>query len=333
MATSIASLGATPCYSLLPKQSVPSQPCLSRVRGSHTPFLQCLNLQQASRSRVEVLEWLDDPQKSAGTISSVGSQVGNAAGIEVHGRRVSGRLVSVVCHSSPASPGMTTAAKPSTNVEGFVEIGTIAETHGIHGELRVRSLTDFPQERFEMPGTRWIKKIAMGKPFITQVELVKGRETMGKQSSWLVTLKGFDTPEKASELQGATMLVRADDRPASLGEEEDYIPDLVGMDVIIEETKEKIGTIIDVHNSGASDLLRVQLTALRRGKVALIWIPFVKDIVPVVDVAAKRVEITPPEGLLDLNVPTEALTPKELRKEERKKKAIISAPRHRRNSS
>lgn len=39
---------------------------------------------------------------------------------------------------------------------------------------------------------------------------------------------------QASELQGATMLVRADDRPASLGEEEDYIPDLVGMDVIIE---------------------------------------------------------------------------------------------------
>jgi ribosomal 30S subunit maturation factor RimM len=31
----------------------------------------------------------------------------------------------------------------------FVEIGMIAETHGIHGELRVRSLTDFPVERFE----------------------------------------------------------------------------------------------------------------------------------------------------------------------------------------
>jgi hypothetical protein len=30
------------------------------------------------------------------------------------------------------------------------------------------------------------------------------------------------------------MLVRADDRPAALGEEEDYIPDLVGMDVIVE---------------------------------------------------------------------------------------------------
>jgi ribosomal 30S subunit maturation factor RimM len=48
-----------------------------------------------------------------------------------------------------AAAGMTTAAEPTTNVEDFVEIGTIAETHGVYGELRVRSLTDFPQERFE----------------------------------------------------------------------------------------------------------------------------------------------------------------------------------------
>jgi hypothetical protein len=38
----------------------------------------------------------------------------------------------------------------------------------------------------------------MGKPSITQVELVEGREIIGKQSSWLVTLKGFDTPEKVN---------------------------------------------------------------------------------------------------------------------------------------
>ena len=49
--------------------------------------------------------------------------------------------------------GTTTAAEPTINVEDFVEIGTIAETHGIYGELRVRSLTDFPQERFE---TVWL---------------------------------------------------------------------------------------------------------------------------------------------------------------------------------
>jgi len=72
---------------------------------------------------------------------------------------------------------------------------------------------------------------------------------------------------------------------------------------------------VNVHNSGASDLLRVQLIPSNRGKDIRIWIPFVKDIVPVVDIAANRVEITPPEGLLDLNVPMEGLSRKEIRKE------------------
>lgn len=41
------------------------------------------------------------------------------------------------------------------NAEEFVEIGTIAETHGLYGELRVRSLTDFPEERFETVRFFW----------------------------------------------------------------------------------------------------------------------------------------------------------------------------------
>lgn len=303
MATSIAScLGASPCYSLLLlKQLIPSsKSCLNRVRGSsYTDCLHSLNLRKCSSGR-------------------------NEAAFERNG----GGTRPTVCHSSRAS-SPAAEAEIVTYVEDFVEIGTIAETHGICGELRVRSLTDFPQERFEKPGTRWIKRVTMGKPSISQVELVEGREIVGKQSSWLVTLKGFDTPEKASELQGATMLVRADERPASLGEDDDYIPDLVDMDVVLEETKEKIGTIVDVHNSGASDLLRVQLIPSNRGKDIRIWIPFVKDIVPVVDIAANRVEITPPEGLLDLNVPVEGLSRKEIRKEERKRKAILSAIRKR----
>lgn len=68
---------------------------------------------------------------------------------------------------------------------------------------------------------------------------------------------------------------------------------------------------MDVHNSGASDLLRVQLTKPIRGKDVRIWIPFVKEIVPVVDISSNRVEISPPDGLLDLNVPKEGPSRKE----------------------
>lgn len=83
----------------------------------------------------------------------------------------------------------------------------------------------------------------------------------------------------------------------------------------LQETKVEIGTVVDVHSSGASDLLRVQLKSSNKGKDVRIWIPFVKDIVPTVDNEAKRIEIRPPEGLLELNVPKEGLTRKDIRKQ------------------
>lgn len=317
MIASIASLGAAHCCSLTLKQLVPSHSHLSRVRGSRTSFLQSVDIQQA-------FKWPDDSQKSAAAIRCGDVQLTDAVRIHSEGKREYGRVVAVDCRAS-RSP----SAESSVNVDDFVEIGIVAETHGVYGELRIRSSTDFPEERFETPGTRWIKKMRMGKPSITEVELIEGRETIGKQTSWLVRLKGVDTLEKASEFQGATMLIRADERPVSLEEDEDYIPDLLGMDVVIQETKETIGTIVDVHNSGASDLLRVQLTKPIRGKDVRIWIPFVKEIVPVVDISSNRVEISPPDGLLDLNVPKEGPSRKESLKMERKRKAILSAIRKR----
>lgn len=83
----------------------------------------------------------------------------------------------------------------------------------------------------------------------------------------------------------------------------------------LQETKVEIGTVVDVHSSGASDLLRVQLKSSNKGKDVRIWIPFVKDIVPTVDNESKRIEIRPPEGLLELNVPKEGLTRKDIRKQ------------------
>ncbi|CAM6065061.1 unnamed protein product [Sphagnum tenellum] len=237
-----------------------------------------------------------------------------------------------IFHSSSGGAVAIDEAPDSTE---FVEIGMIAETHGIHGELRVRSLTDFPVERFEMPGVRYIRRIVMGKVSMLRVELLKGREIPGKQSSWLVTLKGFETREEASELLGSTMLVSADERPP-MDEEDVYIPDLIGMSVILQETKEEIGTIVDVHSSGANDLLRVCLAStINCSRDVQVWIPFVKEIVPLVDKETRRVEITPPAGLLELNVPKGGASKKEIRKQvlcfipERKTKAMLAAVKKR----
>jgi hypothetical protein len=87
---------------------------------------------------------------------------------------------------------------------------------------------------------------------------------------------------------------------------------------------------VDVHSSGANDLLRVCLAStINRSRDVQVWIPFVKEIVPLVDKETRRVEITPPAGLLELNVPKEGASKKEIRKQERKTKAMLAAVKKR----
>ncbi|CAN1283300.1 Ribosome maturation factor RimM [Linum perenne] len=62
----------------------------------------------------------------------------------------------------------------------------------------------------------------------------------------------------ARQLIGSTLLAREDDRP-ELEEGEFYTRDLIGMRVILKDTSTCIGTVVDVYDSGASEILRVML--------------------------------------------------------------------------
>jgi 16S rRNA processing protein RimM len=70
----------------------------------------------------------------------------------------------------------------------------------------------------------------------------------------------------------------------------------------MQESGDSIGTVVDVIAAG-NDLLEVQLHQQdeRKNKSKKVLIPFVKAIAPVVDLEAKRIEITPPPGLLEIN--------------------------------
>lgn len=88
---------------------------------------------------------------------------------------------------------------------------------------------------------------------------------------------------------------------------------------------------MNVFNSGANDLLHVMLNSFldkhdgtRKTKseasssAPLVWIPFVEAIVPNVDMDKREMLITPPKGLLELN----------LRSDERSKKERRQTVRH-----
>ncbi|CAM6105139.1 unnamed protein product [Calypogeia fissa] len=235
----------------------------------------------------------------------------------IHGERSQSEFLdsSPICRASPSGNVGLLLEEEIEDDEAFVEVGYIADTHGVHGELHVHSLTDFPEERFEKPGLRWLRTRSMGRPSLQQVELLKGRVGPGKRPSWLITLKNVTTPEKASELVGSTMLVSEEKRPV-LDEDEFYVPELVGMTVALQESREEIGVVLDVFSTrGGNDLLQVRLkssTADTDGRK--IWVPFVKEIVPVVNHELKRIEIAPPEGLLELNAPAKSKDEKDSNK-------------------
>ena len=80
----------------------------------------------------------------------------------------------------------------------------------------------------------------------------------------------------------------------TLNEDEFLIDELVGLDVFDSENGEKLGFVVGVSNNGASDLISVKT---KSKKVCLV--PFVKAIVPIVDIKNKKIEINNLEGLLE----------------------------------
>lgn len=176
---------------------------------------------------------------------------------------------------------------------GYIEIGKIVAAQGLKGELRVYPNTDFP-ERFEEPGQRWLLRPNQTEP--EPIELISGRYLDGK-GLYVIQLKGIHDRNAAETLRDCKLLVPDTDR-LELEEGEFHVADLIGLPVYEQATQELIGTVSDVIPAG-HDLLQVAKTT-EDGKTQQILIPFVEAIVPIVDLDRRRIEITPPPGLLDL---------------------------------
>ncbi|XP_059669282.1 uncharacterized protein LOC132314429 [Cornus florida] len=230
------------------------------------------------------------------------------------------------------STAMQVTVETSKTEPEFVEIGYICNVHGLQGEVRVKPSTDFPELRFSKPGRRWLRQQFMGRSTIQEVELVEGRGGHPGQKSWIVRFREIDTVDQAQQLVGSIILVREEDRP-ELEEGEFYTRDLVGMRVILKETGEPVGTVVNVFDSGASDLLHVMLNSSTEmpdgtGKqepnggasAPLVWVPFVEAIVPNVDINRREMLITPPKGLLELNIRSDERSKKERRQLEWKQR-------------
>ncbi|KAB8100616.1 hypothetical protein EE612_031191 [Oryza sativa] len=208
--------------------------------------------------------------------------------------------------------------------EELVVVGYVSGAHGVRGDVLVSPRTDFPQLRFATPGKRWLRARAAGKQQVKEFELVRGRAHTGKKS-WIVTFDGVDSVDEARQIVGSAILVKAGDRP-KMEEDEIYSLDLVGMRVIVKDTGKLVGTVGQVFNFGAGDLLQVMVGGTEdtvsqpnsenqdsTPSGEHVWIPFAEDIVPDIDMESREMWITPPKGLLELNARSDKRSKKERR--------------------
>ncbi|PZG18654.1 ribosome maturation factor RimM [Nonomuraea aridisoli] len=162
-------------------------------------------------------------------------------------------------------------------------VGRIGRPHGVRGDVTVEVRTDDPELRFA-PGTSIATDPAERGPLV-----VEGRRW--HKGVLLVTFEGVADRDAAEELRGTMLVIDSAEVAPPDDPDEFHDHQLIGLTV---ETVagERVGEVEDVLHHG-QDLLVVR----RKGQDDAL-IPFVKALVPVVDVEAGRLVVDPPEGLL-----------------------------------
>jgi len=174
-----------------------------------------------------------------------------------------------------------------------VTVGRVGRPHGVRGDVVVGVRTDEPELRFARGSRLDTDPVGVG-PLI-----VAGHRW--HSGELLVRFEGISDRTVAAELGGTWLLVDSAALDALDDPDEFRDGDLVGLSVrTVDGTV--VGTVADVLHHG-QDVLAIDPAAAAGAagaRAEQILIPFVKAIVPEVDVAAGVLVIDPPEGLLNL---------------------------------
>jgi 16S rRNA processing protein RimM len=170
-------------------------------------------------------------------------------------------------------------------------VGRVRKAHGIRGELVVEPLTNAPDAVFA-PGRRLCAGTVTGDPAPDERTLVVEESRPFKGGGWIVAFEGiFDRNEAELWRERYLLAPRAELDP--IAEDEVYLHDLLGLEVVLLESAEHVGEVTDVYELPQGVMLDV-----RRAKGSVL-IPFRPEIVQRVELEARRLIIDPPEGLLE----------------------------------
>jgi 16S rRNA processing protein RimM len=171
-----------------------------------------------------------------------------------------------------------------------LRVGRLVKAHGLKGAIKLELYTDSPDQRFQ-PGQ------------ILELQVPETSEWFGKtitvselrfyNQAPVLFLQGIDDRSKAETLIKAILLIETESDVLPEEPEAWYDHQLVGLKALV--GTESVGSVIRVDHLPAQDLLAIETA---NGEVL---VPFVKQIVPKVDIESGQLLLTPPDGLFEVN--------------------------------
>jgi len=159
-------------------------------------------------------------------------------------------------------------------VTEYLNVGKIVNTHGIRGEVRVISQTDFPEERYRKGA-----ELTLFRENKEPLPLIVSGHRKHKNFD-LLTFEGYPNINDVEPFRNGILKVTKDDL-VDLAENEFYYHEIIGLEVV-EEDGTVIGKVKEILSPGANDVWVVQ-----------------RSVVHTIDLENGQVIVEIPEGLLD----------------------------------
>ncbi len=167
---------------------------------------------------------------------------------------------------------------------GFVAVGRVAGPHGVKGKVKVAAFSGDPRGMLSARAVR-LRRAGAGAPAETEFTVTSAQPLGGCA---VFSFRGIGSAEEASAWTGAVASMRRDELPPA-GDDEYYCADLVGCEVF-DASGTRLGVVAGVVPGPAHDWLSI---GRGRGESLL---PLVAAFVVSVDLAARRIVASPPEG-------------------------------------
>ena len=168
----------------------------------------------------------------------------------------------------------------------WFNVGKIVNTHGINGEVRVISKTDFPEERYT-PGSE-LTRFEKGKA----VEKLVVKSHRKHKNFDLLTFEGYTNVNEVVAWKESILKID-ETQLTTLEDGEFYFHEIIGCEVFTEDDQ-LIGTVKEILTPGANDVWVVQFENKKE-----VYIPYIPQVVKEIDIQQKTILIKPMEGLLE----------------------------------